>query len=342
MKPMSTLCKLKTLLRLPIAPVAAAQWGKAVPFSSKAHVVIDDILAKHSPPYQCSSNERPHLQKKEMPPDLPSPKYSVLRRMLPGNLVALSSSQGRTRLMEAMSSGSAESYWSLSEHFVNQSDPAFCGVTTLVTVLNSLSVDPHVRWRGGWRYFGDETVLLGRCCYDIERIRRIGIDMIDFERLARCQGLKVKRREPTSLTDFRSDIRQLFQPTASKSTVMVVSFCRQALQQTGSGHFSPVAAYHELTDSILILDVARFKYPPYWASVEDVYNAMVPIDESTNKSRGWFLLDPPQISASYYGTSAKNEHRRPARTVPEIGEPDICPIGTVKVDYCQASRKHSP
>ena len=37
-----------------------------------------------------------------------------------------------------------------------------------------------------------------------------------------------------------------------------------ALLQTGDGHFSPVAGYHAGTDSVLVLDVARFKYPPYW------------------------------------------------------------------------------
>lgn len=32
------------------------------------------------------------------------------------------------------------------------------------------------------------------------------------------------------------------------------------LKQTGQGHFSPVAAHDPISDSVLILDTARFKY----------------------------------------------------------------------------------
>ncbi len=34
------------------------------------------------------------------------------------------------------------SYWSLSENFVSQSDPSFCGLGTLAMVLNALHIDP--------------------------------------------------------------------------------------------------------------------------------------------------------------------------------------------------------
>merc|ERR1712154_60864 len=70
---------------------------------------------------------------------------------------------------------------------------------------------------------------------------------------------------------------------------IVISFERSSIGQTGAGHFSPIAAYHEETDRCLVMDVARFKYGPYWAKVPDLYESMRPIDEITNKSRGWFL-----------------------------------------------------
>mmetsp|Transcript_9229 Transcript_9229/g.22007 ORF Transcript_9229/g.22007 Transcript_9229/m.22007 type:complete len:117 (-) Transcript_9229:1407-1757(-) len=101
---------------------------------------------------------------------------------------------------------------------------------------------------------------------------------------------------------------------------------------------SPVAAYHEATDQALVLDVARFKYPPYWVSIEDLYDAMVPIDRSTNSSRGWFLLHPPKTCN---GNKKDTEARRPAELVPELGEEDACPIGRVKRRYCKANRDES-
>lgn len=96
-----------------------------------------------------------------------------------------------------------------------------------------------------------------------------------------------------------------------------------------------MAAYHEASDKALILDVARFKYPPYWVSIEDLYDAMIPIDKTTNSSRGWFLLHPPKMSN---GHEKDIEARRPAEVVPELGEEDACPIGMVKRRYCKANR----
>ena len=63
------------------------------------------------------------------------------------------------------------------------------------------------------------------------------------------------------------------------------------VEQTGDGHFSPVHAalysvvplwnhlfqiggYHAETDSVLVLDVARFKYPPHWIKLPTLFSAM--------------------------------------------------------------------
>mmetsp|Transcript_12199 Transcript_12199/g.15950 ORF Transcript_12199/g.15950 Transcript_12199/m.15950 type:complete len:140 (-) Transcript_12199:49-468(-) len=43
--------------------------------------------------------------------------------------------------------------------------------------------------------------------------------------------------------------------------------------------FHTVAAYDQETDSFLILDVTRFKCPPFWISVELLYQFMLPVDE---------------------------------------------------------------
>jgi len=273
----------------------------------------------------------------ELPPPLPEPAYSVHKRVMPDNLIALSSPQGRAMLLHALQHYTAESYWSLMEHFSNQSDPAYCGVTTLLIVLNAMSVDPNIRWRGGWRYYGDEDVLLERCCIPHERIRRAGITLTEFARLAKCQGLKVTTKQPTtaSVNEFRRDVQEIL---SSEHGIVVASFARSALGQTGEGHFSPIAAYHEESDYALVLDVARFKYAPYWVSISDLYEAMKPLDEASKEQRGWFVLYPPPFSIRARTSESIGEARRPAHLVPEAKESDICPVGKVKVTYCEASK----
>ena len=48
-----------------------------------------------------------------------------------------------------------------------------------------------------------------------------------------------------------------------------------------------------------VLDVARFKYPSYFCQTRLLYEAMKPIDPTTGKCRGWFLLRPRQHSPVY-------------------------------------------
>ena len=60
--------------------------------------------------------------------------------------------------------------------------------------------------------------------------------------------------------------------------------------RAGGGHFSPIGGYHAPSDSALILDVARFKYPPYWVRVPQLWKASLVHDEVTGRARGWFTI----------------------------------------------------
>ena len=297
-------------------------------------VVSKAITAANYPCGQAHVND-------DLPPPLPEPTYSVHKRVLPEDLIALSSPKGRTMLLNALQNHTAESYWSLMEHFTNQSDPAYCGVTTLLIVLNSMSVDPNIRWRGGWRYYGDEDVLLERCCISHERIRRAGITLAEFARLAKCQGLQVTTKQPdtdrNTVDEFRRDVQDVL---SNENGIVVVSFARSALDQTGEGHFSPIAAYHEESDCALVLDVARFKYAPYWVSISKLFRAMQPLDVASKEPRGWFVLHPPKFSLRR-ANETRDEARRPAHLVREAKESDICPVGKLKVHYCEASKPRS-
>ena len=321
-------------------------------------------------------------------PPTPSPEptaYSVRRRVLPDHLLALHSSQGQARFLQALQEGTAASYLPLTMHFANQSDPAFCGITTLLVVLNAGGVDPHTRWKGGWRYFGDEESLLARCCMSSTRIRSHGITLDEFTRLATCQGLHASttRALPLpekeaegeagrtaaspatttttpgygTLEDFRRDVVAWLAPAITAGTpkgesdattipppvagVCVTSFGRAGLGQTGEGHFSPLAAYHAPTDSVLVLDVARFKYPPYWVSVSDLYEAMRFPDPTTHLPRGWCNLayhpTTPATMTTMHSSSSSGtggEDRRPAHLVPPQDQASWCPLHPAKIAYC--------
>jgi glutathione gamma-glutamylcysteinyltransferase len=212
---------------------------------------------------------------------------TLYRRPLPSEAIAFSSLDGRKVFAEALSAGGLEGYFLLAEQFHTQSDPAFCGLGSLVVALNALGIDPGRLWKGPWRWFSEELL---DCCVPLAEVRKRGLDVEELACLARCNGADVElvRGNPTNLAAFRAAIAS----AAGGEGVLVVSYDRSALGQTGSGHFSPVGGYHRARDLALILDVARFKYPPHWVSVERLWQATQPIDPATGRARGWLRVMP--------------------------------------------------
>jgi hypothetical protein len=41
---------------------------------------------------------------------------------------------------------------------------------------------------------------------------------------------------------------------------------------------------------VLVLDSARFKYPPFFAAVQELWESLQPVDPETGKCRGYFLI----------------------------------------------------
>jgi len=210
---------------------------------------------------------------------------TLYRRPLPSEAIAFSSADGRRVFAEALATGGLEGYFPLAEQFHTQSDPAFCGLGSLVVALNALGIDPGRLWKGPWRWFSEELL---DCCVPLAEVRKRGLDVEELACLARCNGAEVQlvRGDATNLSAFREAI----EAAAGGQGVLVASYDRSALGQTGSGHFSPIGGYHRGRDLALVLDVARFKYPPHWVSLERLWQATHAIDPATGRARGWLVF----------------------------------------------------
>ena len=203
-------------------------------------------------------------------------------------LIPYKSEKGKSMLVDCLRSSSGDVYLSLSEQFLTQSSPPSCGVATLAMVLNSLRVDPGRVWRKPWRWFTEEMLV---SCFPLEKsLETLGLTIEHFGLIAECNGAVAQTfyGSNTSLEDFRSIVRALF--SGSRESRLVVAFDRAVLGQTGTGHYSPIGAYHEQSDMVLVMDVARFKYPPYWVLVETMWRAMRTVDPETHRSRGFFAM----------------------------------------------------
>ena len=223
---------------------------------------------------------------------------TIYRRQLGPPAVEFSSPEGRRLFAEALAEQGLDGYFPLSEQYQTQSDPSFCGLASLVVALNSLSVDPRRQWKGAWRWFSEDLL---DCCASLDEVKARGLDLDEFACLARCNGAEVQvyRADVADLHEWREALLT----AASGEAVVVASYDRTVMGQTGSGHYSPIGGYHRGGDLALILDVARFKYPPHWAPAELVWTAMGRIDQASGLARGWVMLrrgDP--VDPATFGT----------------------------------------
>ena len=75
----------------------------------------------------------------------------------------------------------------------------------------------------------------------------------------------------------------------------------------GDGHFSPVGGYHSEQDMVLILDTARFKYPPHWVPLKRLYQAMAHVDSATGQPRGYLNIRAnPQLESVMFTLNRSN------------------------------------
>ena len=177
------------------------------------------------------------------------------------------------------------------------------------------------------------------CCAPYEEVARNGLTLDAVACLARCNGANTLLRRPPPLSvpesepkvesccavrcgarsapcgvgleEFEAAVREAcFAPA---SACMVVSYSRRSLEQTGDGHFSPLAAFAPASRMVLLLDVARFKYPPHWVPLEALYEALRPLDAATGKPRGYLMVSTGGQPSAFLALSRRRACCSPGR-----------------------------
>jgi hypothetical protein len=207
---------------------------------------------------------------------------------LPPTLVPLDSDEGRRLLIE---SGANRDFFPLASHFATQPSTSFCGVTSAVMILNAMPIAaPPVPELAPFRAFTEANIFdaEGASGLTAARVSGGGLTMDQLAHLLRVNHAAVEESfaDASSLEAFRA---QAAAALASGERFVLVDFLRAELGQDMGAHWSPLAAYHAASDRFLVLDVARFRYPPYWATAADLYRAMKTGDLDSGKSRGWLL-----------------------------------------------------
>lgn len=205
------------------------------------------------------------------------------------NLISLNSTQGEQLLL---TSTAQQDYLPLSAHFVAQKNPAFCGVASMVMVLNALSIPaPEASELGNIRVFTQNNVF-NEQMRQVRSPLKISFQGMTLEQLAQLlQGRQVQvevyHASDLTLDGFRAVVVKNLQQS---DNFVIVNYLRSSINQQQWGHISPIAAYHQKSDRFLLLDVARDKYPPVWVKVSELWQAMLTRDSESGKTRGLVLV----------------------------------------------------
>ena len=218
---------------------------------------------------------------------------NVIAQTLPlsSNLIGFNTPESEQLLM---TSKSRADFFPLSMQFVSQDNLAYCGVASIVMVLNSLKIPaPETPEYRRYKVFTQDNFFDNPKTQKVVPQKKVARSGMTLQQLGGLLGsydgvkVKVYHAGDSSLAEFRKlAVENLKQP----DNFILVNYLRKEIGQQRGGHISPIAAYHQGTDRFLILDVSRYKYPPVWVKAADLYKAMNTVDSSYNKTRGFVFV----------------------------------------------------
>lgn len=220
------------------------------------------------------------------------PSVHAEQLSLPANLTAASSVEGEALLVGAEA---RSAYFPLVDNFLTQKTQTYCGVASMVMIFNAMQLPaPEVPEYAPFRTFTQDNVLDVRTEAILPRdvILKQGITLDQMGALLAVQPVEaeVRHASGSSLDAFRSEASAYL---AKPGHFVLINYLRNKIGQEKGGHFSPLAAYDRDSDRFLILDVARYKYPPVWVKAEEIFSAMNTFDsDNEGRSRGYVLISP--------------------------------------------------
>lgn len=203
-----------------------------------------------------------------------------------------------------------EPFFRLANYYQPQMNPLYCGIATSVMILNAMRIptgqapsqsaleiiEPIKNTKIPFPAYSQLTFLNAqtdkvkkREIIDLKNIAEIkkkgevalnpGLTLAELKAMLETYQIKADLKyaaadpdtDKTAVKLFREDIKSVLR---DPQRFLIVNIDGQALGANTKGHISPIAAYDEKTDSVLVLDVAVHKNPWYWAPVTYLYHAM--------------------------------------------------------------------
>lgn len=248
--------------------------------------------------------------------------YDEYSKSLHSDKIAVINWHSKDGIKRFESSKYKDDFFRLAHHFKYQHQPSTCGIASAVTVISAIyeakkekmplaSVWP-ITFNGktyGLEYrivdennnfFNDATdKILDRRAIVMRYPHNIntgefmgGIDMEELVKMIQAHKIKanityVTKDTPDELDKFRIILKNTLQ---SPKSFMIGNYNRSYAGIEMGGHYSPIVAYDEQSDSVLIMDIATHKNPWIWVDLEDLYKSMHSKNYAKTNYRGYIII----------------------------------------------------
>lgn len=210
---------------------------------------------------------------------------------LPPALLALNSTEGRRLLADPTALTS--SYEQSIIHFVSQADQGSCFRASATIVLNALGAQglqaPVDKPYQPYAYWTQDTVVSSDCarsnCTHFSLCRGATLGMA-ASALACTDAVEASALHARDKLRSATDLSALLRRTLSSGEHVIANFVGKPMGIEHGGHYSPCVAYHPGRDMVLVLDVSRYKYPPWWVSVSTLWAGLDTVDFTAMQRRG--------------------------------------------------------
>lgn len=243
-------------------------------------------------------------------------KYPVSAYSKQVAVVNWDSEEGIARLERTKFKGD---FYRLAHHYKPQINPAACGQAAGTLVLSAIYELNHTafpvieewpitiadkkyplqyRLINETNFFNETTdKVLDRRSISMKITQKDGtfgggLDIDELQKMLKIQGVKSKlvnvdKFSDEKLSNFRSLVKEVVN---SPKNFLVLNYDHSYKGLMG-GHFSPIAAYDEQSDSVLMLDVAGHRNPWIWVNLSDIYHAMNTKNYAQTAYRGYLVVD---------------------------------------------------
>jgi hypothetical protein len=186
----------------------------------------------------------------------------------------------------------ATDFWAFMPYYAAQKDGTACGIASITMLINAVKSDQSQTSED--KLITQNSLLSGvKIDYSkgltLEQLRQA--TQLALKHFGLSAEVELIHAENTAL--FEKNLKNLLKKNESGSKDFILANFDQAIYTDDTqefGHISPVIAYDITSNEVLIADVDRDYYEPYWVSFKTFLKGMQTTDPVSKKKRGLIYI----------------------------------------------------